>query len=161
MVCVIVTNYNSYHRSGSYFQYAESCKERVYAIRRRIDQFFILDFGFFRRPYGFTNLFTDIEAFLTIKFMEHPSFKHVTMLVEGISINGNLDFNCPPGPAFMGMKAWTTSDEEAADMMQVIGEELGFKVTGNIQIYYTDPVDPPPEKNPYGYDINFTPFEND
>ena len=84
-------------------------------------------------------------------------FNHVTILAKGISGELREGFICPPGEAFMGMKAWTLSDAEAVDMIKAIGNHIGFEVTGDIQIYYTEPSEPPREK-PYGYDINFTPF---
>lgn len=88
------------------------------------------------------------------------SFKHISLIAEGIVGDLQGGFECPPGNAFMGMKAWASSDEEAADMIQAIGKQIGFKVTGDIQIYYTDPSEPPKE-SPYGYDINFTPFSKE
>lgn len=60
----------------------------------------------------------------------------------------------------MGMKTWAMSTDESADMVRVIGEQIGFTVTGRIQIYDTEPVQPPRE-NPYGYDIKFTPYDAD
>ena len=85
-------------------------------------------------------------------------YKHITVLAVGIAkeIDG---FDCPPGNAIMGMKVWASSDEEAVDIIKTIGEQIGFKVTGDIELFYSDPVEPPRE-NPYGYDINFTPFES-
>ena len=83
-------------------------------------------------------------------------FKHIAVIAEGIA--GEIEgFNCPPGSAYMSMKTWASSDEEAADMFQAIGKHIGFEVTGDIQLYYTEPNEPPTE-NAYGYDIKFTPF---
>jgi hypothetical protein len=45
-------------------------------------------------------------------------------------------------------------------MMQAISGDIGFTVTGRIQIYETEPAEPPGEK-PRGYDIQFTPFRSD
>jgi len=87
-------------------------------------------------------------------------FKHVTLIAEGIAGELHDGFTCLPGNAYMGMKAWATSDEEAADMIQVIGKQIGFDITGAIQIYYTDPSEPP-QKKPHGYDIRFTPFNEE
>ena len=42
-------------------------------------------------------------------------------------------------------------------MIRVIGEQIGFTVTGRILIYDTEPSEPPGE-NPHGYDIGFSPF---
>jgi len=60
----------------------------------------------------------------------------------------------------MGMKTWATSSGESADMIKVIGQQIGFTVTGNIQIYETEPIQPPREK-PFGYDIIFTAIPQD
>ena len=60
----------------------------------------------------------------------------------------------------MGMKTWASSEDESADMIQAIGEQIGFTVTGQIQIYETEPMQPP-RVDPYGYDIIFTPFDDD
>ena len=87
-------------------------------------------------------------------------YRHYTALAEG-EVRGELDgFTCPPGPAFMGMKTWASSADESADMISVIGGRIGFALTGDIEIYETEPTEPPREK-PYGYDINFTPFDAD
>lgn len=84
-------------------------------------------------------------------------FQHYTAMAEGTVGNLAERFSCPPGPAFMTMKTWASSAEESADMIRVIGGQIGFTVTGDIQIYETKPLQPPRD-NPHGYDINFTPF---
>ena len=91
--------------------------------------------------------------------LKTPS-QHYTVIAEGVVSEEMQDFSCPPGTAFMGMKTWASSADESADMIQAIGAQIGFNVTGRIQIYETDPAQPPRD-NPYGYDINFTPFGPD
>ena len=87
-------------------------------------------------------------------------YTHYTVLAEG-EVRGELEgFSCPTGPAFMGMKAWASSADESADMIVAVGGQIGFAVTGDIEIYETEPAQPPRE-NPYGYDINFTPFDSE
>jgi hypothetical protein len=83
-------------------------------------------------------------------------FQHYTTISEGLVGSLVDDFTCPAGPAFMGMKVWASSADEAEDMARSIGGEIGFTVTGPIQIYTTEPEQPPREE-PFGYDINFTP----
>jgi hypothetical protein len=90
----------------------------------------------------------------------HTPFHHFTLLAEGTAESLTDGFTCPEGPAFMGMKAWASSSDEAIEMIQNIGEQIGFLVTGKIYVYNTDPVKPP-EENAYGYEINFTPISND
>ena len=84
-------------------------------------------------------------------------FHHFTLLAEGIVGQLADGFVCPSGSAFMGMKTWASSEDEAFDMVRVIGQHIGFTVTGKIYIYATEPSEPPKVK-PHGYDINFTPF---
>lgn len=85
-------------------------------------------------------------------------YKHYTVLGDGI-VGELIDgFECRPGPAWMGMKTWAESSDESADMIQVIGKKIGFEITGKIEVFETDPTEPPKE-NPYGYGITFTPYE--
>jgi hypothetical protein len=89
--------------------------------------------------------------------LETP-FHHFTVIAEGIVGDLSDGFVCRLGSAFMGMKTWASSIDESADMIRVIGKQIGFTVTGDIQIYETEPAKPPGDK-PNGYDINFTPFD--
>ena len=85
-------------------------------------------------------------------------YRHYTAIAEGVVGPLAEGFSCRPGSAFMAMKTWASSPDESADMARVIGEQIGFTVTGNVQIYDTEPSQPPKD-DPYGYDINFTPFD--
>ncbi len=86
-------------------------------------------------------------------------YKHFTILAEGRMERVENDFACPQGPAWMAMKSWASNVDECGYMIQSIGKELGFEITGKIEVYQTDPVEPPRDK-PYGYDIAFTPFDD-
>ena len=85
-------------------------------------------------------------------------YKHYTIIADGDAGTVADGFECPPGRAFMSMKAWATDDNEAADMIQAIGQQIGFTVDGDIQLYDTDPEEPPSD-NPRGYHISFNPYE--
>jgi hypothetical protein len=87
-------------------------------------------------------------------------FKHFTALADGVVGNLTSGFECRPGRAWMAMKTWAIDADESADMIQVIGREIGFKVDGRIQIYSTEPTQPPSDKL-HGYDIKFTPYDED
>jgi len=87
-------------------------------------------------------------------------FQHYTVLADGIVEELADDFKCPPGKAWMGMKTWSSSIEESMDMIQVIGEQIGFKITGKIYVYDNTEPNQPPRDDPYGYDINFTPYND-
>ena len=85
-------------------------------------------------------------------------YSHYTVIAEGVVGELADGFSCRPGPAFMGMKTWATSLDESARMMSAISRNIGFDVTGRIEVFVTEPAQPPRE-NPYGYDITFTPFD--
>ena len=84
-------------------------------------------------------------------------FKHFTVVADGVAGQLIDGFTCPSGPAFMAMKTWSSSSDESADMVVSIGRQIGFTVTGKIEIFETEPEQPPSE-NPHGYSINFTPY---
>jgi hypothetical protein len=85
-------------------------------------------------------------------------YQHFTVLADGIVGHLREGFQCRPGRAWMAMKTWATDTAESSDMIQVIGRDIGFTVDGRIQVYETEP-DQPPGDNPYGYDIGFTPYD--
>ena len=91
--------------------------------------------------------------------LETP-YRHYTVIAEGVVSEEIADLQCPAGKAFMAMKAWAASADESADMIQAVGEQMGFTVTGRIHIYQTEPTRPP-GPDPFGYDVNFTPFGAD
>jgi len=90
---------------------------------------------------------------------EATPYTHYTLIAEGV-VEGELDhgFKCPRGKAFMGLKVWATDANEAAEMIHSIASQIGFKITGRIESFETDPEEPPGE-DPHGYGINFTPFK--
>lgn len=90
---------------------------------------------------------------------ESTPYQHFTVLCDGFVTNGDNEFGCPEGSAVMAIKVWAEDEEQAADMLQVIGTQIGFSAKGDIEIYKTEPEEPPKE-NPFGYDINFTPYSD-
>ena len=87
----------------------------------------------------------------------YTEFSHYTVLADGEVGDLADGFECRPGRAWMAMKTWATNTGESADMIKVIGEQIGFEVTGKIEVYETEPSEPPQE-NPHAYDIMFTPY---
>jgi hypothetical protein len=86
-------------------------------------------------------------------------YKHFTAIANGEVVEIVEDFDYKLGKAYMGMKTWASSADEIADMIKVIGKQIGFNVSGNIEVYETEAKEPPKE-NPYGYDIKFTPYND-
>ncbi|WP_206099632.1 hypothetical protein [Rheinheimera riviphila] len=89
---------------------------------------------------------------------ETTPYKHFTALSDGLVGDMVGGFECPKGPAIMAMKTWATDAGESADMLRVIGAQIGFEATGEIQVYETEP-EQPPKDNPFGYGINFTSYD--
>lgn len=89
---------------------------------------------------------------------ETTQYKHFTALGAGIVGDLADGFECRKGPAIMGIKTWAADSSESADMLRVIGQQIGFESTGDVEVYETEP-EQPPKENPFGYDINFTPYD--
>jgi len=87
-------------------------------------------------------------------------FKHFTVLSDGIVGKLVDGFECERGNAWMSMKAWSNSIEEASDMIQYVGGQIGFECKGRIEIYETEPTEPPKDE-PFAYGISFTPYESE
>lgn len=85
-------------------------------------------------------------------------YHHYTAIAEGLVGELKDGFSCRPGPAFIAMKTWASSLDESAAMVSSISRQIGFTITGRIEIWETEPAQPPRE-SPYGYDINFTTFD--
>lgn len=92
--------------------------------------------------------------------MTTTPYTHFTVIADGMAGNLTDGFECPTGPAIMSMNTWALDTEQALDIIRTIGEQIGFQVSGEVQIYQTDPSQPPTETLS-GYGINFTPYEED
>lgn len=53
------------------------------------------------------------------------------------------------------MKAWIAHIDDAFEVIEYVGEQIGFKITGKIEVYETEP-DSPPDVNPYVYNVKFS-----
>jgi hypothetical protein len=86
-------------------------------------------------------------------------FTHYTIIADGKVVKNNADYNTSLGPAFMAMKVWAKDIDNANDVIVAVGKHLGFNVAGKLEVFKTDPQQAPKD-HPYGYDINFTPYDN-
>lgn len=89
---------------------------------------------------------------------ETTPYSHYTIIADGVAGDLVDGFECRPGSAVMSMKAWASDLDEALDMIRSIGEQVGFNVSGEVEIYETEP-EHPPKDNPYGYDLNFVEYD--
>lgn len=87
-------------------------------------------------------------------------YEHFTILAEGI-VAGELrdGYVCRPGNAFMSIKVWAVSSDVACEMTFWIAEQLGFQLTGRIEIFSTEP-DEPSGDQPFIYQVGFQAFGN-
>lgn len=84
-------------------------------------------------------------------------FKHYTLLADVTVGEVAEGYNCPPGNAYVSIKVWAESEDQAADVFEQVGADIGFSVKDKIEIYDTEPEKPPGER-PKVYNINFTPY---
>jgi len=91
--------------------------------------------------------------------LETP-YKHFITVSDGRFEEPCSDFDCPAGPAVMTMKVWVSDQGEAFDMTYTFGDQIGFDVSGRIELYETAPEEPPRE-NPFGYGMIFVPYDSD
>jgi hypothetical protein len=87
-------------------------------------------------------------------------YKHFTAIADGVAGELQDGFECRPGNAVMSIKTWATDADESAHMIRLIGQQIGFATSGKIEIYETK-AEQPPGENPYGYDIQFVPYDGD
>lgn len=87
-------------------------------------------------------------------------YRHFTAIADGVAGELQAGFECPPGPAVMSMKTWAQDADESAHMARVIGQQIGFSAGARIEIYETEPEQPPGD-HPHGYDIRFVPYQED
>ena len=88
------------------------------------------------------------------------NLEHYTVLADGIVGELSEGFVCEQGRAVMGIKVWAHSIDEAGEMAESIGQQIGFTIQGNVEIYKTEPIEPAGD-SPHGYDINFTPYDDE
>ena len=67
-------------------------------------------------------------------------------------------YGCRVGSAVMSVKIWALNETQAADTFQMIGDKVGFFVDQAIEVYETEPEEPPLD-NSYGYDVGFIPYD--
>ena len=82
-------------------------------------------------------------------------YEHFTLIAPVIINQYIADFNAQPGKAYAAMKIWALNDEQSIEIFQSVADQTGFSIAGNIEIYKTEPENPPKE-NPFAYNINFS-----
>jgi len=86
-------------------------------------------------------------------------FTHYTILAPVLIKEYNEQHSAQEGKAYMGMKIWAEDNENAFSIFQRVANEAQFEITGNMELYETDPVEPPSERE-YFYGINFSYYKD-
>lgn len=77
-------------------------------------------------------------------------YRHFTASAKGTK-NGEA--------TVMSMNTWAPSKEVSADMLAVIGRELGFTLSGEVDVRENgDPGEPPPKRHPSAYAVTYIPY---
>lgn len=87
-------------------------------------------------------------------------FSHFTAIASGRAGDLAEGFTCRPGPAVMAIKLWAESADHAIALTRSIAVRHGFDASGRIQIYQTEP-DEPPREHPHGYGISFHAYDEE
>ena len=86
-------------------------------------------------------------------------FNHYSVLGGGMMLDDTNKYQCRTGSAVMSLKIWARNETDAAETFEMVGDKVGFYVDQAIEIYSTEP-DEPPRENSYGYDISFVPYDD-
>jgi len=83
---------------------------------------------------------------------------HFTLIADCEVLKPNKDLGSVNGRGFFAMKIWAEEHNEAVHMIELYSNQVGLNIDGKIQIYDTEPINPPGDI-PAGYDPNFTPYD--
>jgi len=86
-------------------------------------------------------------------------FIHYTLIAPVLISGYNEIYSAEPGNAFVGIKVWAENMDKAAELFKCLAEDAEFKIIGNIEIYETNPIEPPKDIS-FSYGINFSYYEN-
>ena len=84
-------------------------------------------------------------------------YKHFSAIADGVAGPLAVQYGGKPGSSWLGMRLWAASADEATQMFRVFAEQAGFAVKGKIEVYDTQPAEPPRDA-PHFYGVKFTPY---
>lgn len=87
-------------------------------------------------------------------------YKHFVLLADCFVGNLIEEYKCSSENAIVSIKIWAVDGDQAAEIFQDIGRQIGFNVKDKIEIF-DKPADQPPTDSPSAYGINFTPYDNE
>ena len=79
-------------------------------------------------------------------------FKHFSLVAGGDTMEGHSVPDGRVGPSVMSMKVWAASVEEAVDVIISIGNEVGFKIDQNVEVFRSKATQIARDE-PFAYDV--------
>lgn len=86
-------------------------------------------------------------------------FKHFSLVAGGDTMEGHSVPDGRVGPSVMSMKVWAASVEEAVDVIISIGNEVGFKIDQNVEVFRSKATEVARDE-PFAYDVRILSVED-
>lgn len=83
-------------------------------------------------------------------------FKHFSIVAGGDTMDGHQIPDGRIGPSVMSMKVWAASVEEAVDVIIAIGNEIGFKIEENVEVFRSKATEMARDEA-FAYNVRVTP----
>ena len=84
-------------------------------------------------------------------------YEHFTVLADVRVLEGDEELGSGVGPAWLSMKVWAASADDAAEFVGAMAPLLGAEVRGRVEAYSSEPAEPPQDE-PFAYDPRFTAY---
>ena len=83
-------------------------------------------------------------------------FTHYTLMAGGELVADHTVRDASAGPSVLWLKIWAMSVEDAVDTMCDVGNEAGFRIIKDVEVFKTAAEQPAREQS-FAYDIRFVP----
>lgn len=87
-------------------------------------------------------------------------FKHFSLVAGGDTMEGHAVPDGRIGPSVMSMKVWAASVEQAVDVIIAIGNEIGFKIEQNVEVFRSKATEMARDE-PFAYDVRIRACDED
>ena len=86
-------------------------------------------------------------------------FKHFSLVAGGDTMEGHAVPDGRVGPSVMSLKVWASSVEEAVEVIISIGNEVGFKIEQNVEVFRSKATQMARDET-FAYDVRVVPCED-
>lgn len=87
-------------------------------------------------------------------------FKHFSVVAGGDTMEDHTVPNGEVGPSVMAVKVWADSVEQAVDVICEVGNQVGFKIEQNVEVFRSQATQPQRDE-PFAYDVRVVPCGED